>query len=141
MNNMASGITIKLSEKEEWTELSKSALRLEATLTYSITGEKGVIIAFGSDAVNGYSFLYLNEEKIAFYVGNTCQSEIDLEAAANSLHISVLENGSLLLKVNDGEYVGMGVCANVETMFIADVEGAGEIMFTKLAVNAYNVKQ
>lgn len=139
LNNMASGITIKLSEKEEWTELSKSALRLEATLTYSITGEKGVIIAFGSDAANGYSFLYLNEEKIAFYVGNTCQSEIDLEAA-NSLHISVLENGSLLLKVNNGEYVGMGVCANVEEMFIADVEGAGEIIFTKLAVNGYNVK-
>ncbi|MBR1974359.1 MAG: hypothetical protein IKA20_00745 [Clostridia bacterium] len=140
LNNMASGITVKLNEKEEWNELSANALRLEAALTYSITGEKGVVIAFGSDEANGYSFLYLNEEKIAFYVGNTCQSEISLDAAANSLYISVLENGSLLLKVNDGEYVGMGVCSNVETMFIADVEGAGEIMFTKIAVNAYNVK-
>jgi hypothetical protein len=85
--------------------------------------------------------LYLSEEKIALYLGTTCQSEIYLESVTNSLYISVLENGRLLLKVNDGEYVGMGVCADVETMFIADVEGTGEIMFTKFAVNAYNVEQ
>lgn len=140
LNDMASGITVKLNQKEEWSELSANALRLEATLTYSITGEKGVIIAFGLDGANGYSFLYLSEEKIAFYVGTDCQSEISLQSAANSLHISILENGRLLLKINNGEYVGMGVCTNMEKLFIADVEGTGEIMFTKLAVNGYNVK-
>ena len=141
LNSMKSGVTVKLNEKEAWKELSESALRLEVALTYSITGEKGVIIAFGSNETNGYSFLYLSEEKIALYLGTTCQSEIYLESVTNSLYISVLENGRLLLKVNDGEYVGMGVCADVETMFIADVEGTGEIMFTKFAVNAYNVEQ
>ena len=87
------------------------------------------------------SFLYVSEDKVAFYVGNTCQKEVELQSAANTLRISVLANGEVLLKVNDGEYVGMGVCSDLSGFLIADIEGKGAFAIEKIVVNAYNVNK
>lgn len=140
LTNTDSYMNVGLSAASEWTLLSDSALRLEVSLTYNITGDKGVIIALGCTEEQELSFLYLSNDKVAFYVGNTCQKEVELQSTSNALRISMLANGEVLLSVNGGEYAGMGVCSDLSGFIITDVEGTGEIVFTKLAVSGCNVK-
>ena len=141
LKNSESVISINMGNAKNWKDLASGALRLEVSLTYSITGDKGIIIALGLTEEQELSFLYVSEDKVAFYVGNTCQKEVELQSAANTLRISVLANGEVLLKVNDGEYVGMGVCSDLSGFLIADIEGKGAFAIEKIVVNAYNVNK
>ncbi len=110
---------------------------MEGRFTYSITDYKDVVIAL-SVTSNYAEYLRLYNSGIALYSGHTLLKEIALDSTENTIYISVLVNGKVLVQVNDTGYVGLGQLSNQATGFaIVDVAGNGSIKFSKILIDYY----
>ena len=110
---------------------------MEGKFTYSITDYKDVVIALSvtSDYVE---YLRLYNSGIALYSGHTLLKEITLDSTQNTIYVSVLVNGKVLVQINDTGYVGLGQLSNQPTGFaIVDVAGSGSIKFSEILIDYY----
>ena len=114
---------------------------MEGKFTYSINGYKDVVIALSVTA-DYAEYLRIYNSGIELYSGNALLKEIALNSLQNTIYVSVLANGKVLVQINDKGYVGMGQLSNQATGFaIVDVAGSGSIQFSKILIDHYTAME
>ncbi len=119
------------------TDLPESTLALEGTIKYLIDGEKEFAIVFGGTKTSP-DYLFVNGQGVSFY-NNTVKSGVTLSAAdgENVLKFSVTKGGRLLVKMNDGDYRGLGNVSEVTGLKIVGLGGTGIVSFGLIDSDVY----
>ena len=119
------------------TDLPESVLVLEGTIKYRLDGEKEFAIVFGGTE-SSPDYLFINSKEVAFY-NNTVKSGVTLPVAdgGNILQFSLTKDGRLLVKMNDGDYRGLGKVNGVTGLKIVGLGGSGTASFGLIDVDVY----
>ena len=119
------------------TDLPESTLALEGSVSYTVSGNKEFAIVLGGTSASP-DYLFVNENGVSFY-NDTVKSGVTLNQpqGKNVLYFSLTKSGRLLVKLNDGEYKGLGNVTEVSGLKIVGLGGDGTVLFDTIDTDVY----
>ncbi len=132
---------IKTSGTLNATNIPTSMVFIEGSLSYTFNGEKEFAIWFGNEY-----YLYINATEIALYNDTQKVNSISGSSAAK-LYLSITAYGldeneeevssRLILKLDNGEYIGLGEIGEPQEIKIVALGGDGSLSLSDIEMETY----
>ena len=119
-----------------------TTLLFEGSVKYTVTGSKEFAVQLSSQGYLYVSHSINDRTVISLYNGTALKYSFEFnDQTTNTLYVSVLANGSVIVKINNGEYVGMGKLETSPSMIkFVPLGGNGIIAFTAVELDMYSYK-
>ncbi len=118
-------------------KLPSSMVFLEGSFQYTITGEKQFAISLGNN-----HFIAITANYVSLYNGTEKLGEIQFVSGEteNTLYLALTAGGKVIVKLNNGEYVGLGQMAAAPTFIkLIALGGKGSVAFSSILIEWYKV--